>query len=172
MTSVAQEEAPEFPELVLNPLGRPRPPSRCQPEHLLANLLVTPGVPLQPLPADSHHIQVGNPTHLARGEFKSKFKESNLLITNLQLKAELSSAAWISDLPSQDVTLLLTSNALKNNHMILMDPVKIAGDNLEHERPGELVEDSIWIVVRGGRHVAQTCFTIFQVRTNTAFKVF
>ena len=161
MTNVAQEEASEFPELVLNPLGRPRPPSRCQPEHLLANLLVTPGVPLQPLPPDSHHIQVGNPTHLARGELRASLKKSNLLIRNLQLKAELSSAAWISDLPSQDVTLLLTSNALKNNNMILMDPVKIAGDNLEHERPGELVEDSVWVVVRGGRHVAQTCFTIF-----------
>ena len=53
-----------------------------------------------------------------------------------------------------------------------MDPVKIAGDNLEHERPGELVEDSIWVVVRGGRHVTQTCFTFFQVRTNTALKFF
>ena len=37
----------------------------------------------------------------------------------------------------------------------------IAGDHLEHERPGELVEDGIRVVVRGGGHVAQTCFRIF-----------
>ena len=39
--------------------------------------------------------------------------------------------------------------------------VKIADDHLEHERPGELVEDGIRVVVRGGGHVAQTCFRIF-----------
>ena len=68
--------------------------SSCsQPEHFLADLLVAPGVTLQPLSPDSNHVQVGN-------------------ATDLQFKAELGSPTWVSDLSSQDVTLLLTSNAL------------------------------------------------------------
>ena len=35
----------------------------------------------------------------------------------LELKTEFSSAAWIRDLPSQDVTLLLTGNALSHIHI-------------------------------------------------------
>ena len=72
-----------------------------QPENLLADLLVAPGVALQPLPPDSNHVQVGN-------------------TTDLQFKAELGSPTWVSDLSSQDIALLLTSNALKNIRMILM----------------------------------------------------
>ena len=48
----------------------------------------------------------------------------------------------------------------------------IAGDHLEHERPGELVEDGIRIVVGGRGHVAQTCFKkMSQIRTIIAIKL-
>ena len=71
--------------------------SSCsQPEHFLADLLVAPGVALQPLPPDSNHVQVGN-------------------ATDLQFKAELGSTTRVSDLSSQDIALLLTGNALNVN---------------------------------------------------------
>ena len=71
--------------------------SSCsQPEHFLADLLVAPGVALQPLPPDSNHVQVGN-------------------ATDLQFKAELGSTTWVSDFSSQDIALLLTGNALNVN---------------------------------------------------------
>ena len=76
--------------LSLTPVGSP---SCGHPEDLLADLLVAPGVALQPLPPDSNHVQVGN-------------------ATDLQFKAELGSPTWVSDLSSQDIALLLTSNAL------------------------------------------------------------
>ena len=46
-----------------------------------------------------------------------------------------------------------------------MVKIDFASDHLEHERPGELVEDGVRIVVGGRGHVAQTCFKK-SLRTN------
>ena len=35
----------------------------------------------------------------------------------------------------------------------------VAGDHLKHEHPGELVEDSVWVLVGGGGHLFQNFFS-------------
>ena len=68
-------------------------PGSRHPEDLLAHLLVTPGVTLQPLTSDANDIEVRDPH-------------------DLELKAELGEAAGVRDLAPEDVALLLDGHAL------------------------------------------------------------
>merc|ERR1719154_228009 len=57
---------------------------------------------------------------------------------HLQLEAELGQATGVSDLAAENVSLLLDCHALVD------------------QSPGELSQDRVWVVVRGGGNIAQS----------------